>query len=64
MCKEILRRIADSKRDSRKYRGAIAGAIVKDEAREYALKAGLYVLEQSGDTMKLDIPEGFVPREW
>ena len=61
---EVLRRIADSRNDKRKYRGAIAGAILTDQTREYARKAGFYVIEQSGDTMKLDIPEGFVPREW
>ena len=61
---EVLRRMADSKGDKRKYRGAIAGAIVTDEARKYALNAGFYLIEQSGDTMKLDLPEGFVPREW
>ena len=61
---EVLRRIADRRGDNRKYRGAIAGAIVKDATRGYAQKSGLYVLEQSGDTIKLDIPEGFVAREW
>jgi hypothetical protein len=60
----ILRHLADSKGDSRKYCGAIAGVIVADATRNYALKAGFYVIEQSGDAMKLDIPEGFVPREW
>ncbi|MCL1818699.1 MAG: hypothetical protein FWG35_07190 [Spirochaetaceae bacterium] len=61
---DVLRRLADLRRDSRKYRGAMAGAILTDETRDYAQKAGLYVLQQSGDTMKLNIPEGFVPREW
>ena len=61
---EVLRSIADSKNDNRKYLGAIAGSIVTDETRNYALKAGFYVLEQSDDIMKLDIPEGFLPREW
>ena len=61
---EVLRRRADRKKDLRKYRGAIAAAILTDETCSYAHKAGLYVLEQSGDTMKLDIPESFVPREW
>jgi hypothetical protein len=60
----VLRRVADSKEDRRKYRGAIAGAIVSEETRGYAQTAGFYVLEQSGDTMKLEIPEGFVPRDW
>ena len=61
---EVLRRIADSKNDKRKYHGAIAGAIMTNETRDYAHKSGFYVIEQSGDTMKLEIPEGFVPREW
>ena len=61
---EVLRQYADSKGDKRKYRGAIAGAIVKENARKYAHKAGFYVIEQSGDTMKLDLPKGFIPREW
>ena len=61
---EILRSMADSRGDKRKYRGAIAAAIVKDEVRNYTLKSGFYLFEQSGDTMKLDLPEGFIPREW
>jgi len=31
---------------------------------EAILEAGFYPLEQSGDTMKIDLPQGFVPREW
>lgn len=61
---KVLRRHADSRGDRRKYRGAMAGAIIKKDARSYALKSGFYVIEQSGDTMKMDIPEGFVPQEW
>ena len=61
---EVLRRMVDLRKDSRKYRGGIAGAIIADGARKYAQKSGFYVLEQSGDTMKLDIPEGFVPKDW
>jgi len=61
---EVLRRIADSKNDKRKYQGAIAAAITTTETKNYAHESGFYVLEQSGDTMKLDLPEGFVPRNW
>jgi hypothetical protein len=42
----------------------MAGAIMPDLIRNYALKAGLYVIEQTGDTVKIDNPQGFVPREW
>ena len=61
---EAIRHFMDNWQDPRKYRGAIAAAITSDETRNYAHKAGFYVIEQSGDTMKMDIPEGFVPQEW
>ena len=60
----VLRRRADNRNDTRKFRGAIAGAIMNDGVRNYAHKAGFYVIEQTGDTVKITIPEGFKPREW
>jgi hypothetical protein len=60
---ETLRR-ADSHNDRRRYQGAIAGAIMREDVKQYALQSGFYVIEQSGDTVKIDIPEGFHPREW
>jgi len=44
--------------------GAIAGAIYADEVKKAVCEAGFFVIEQSGDTMKIDVPEGFVPREF
>jgi hypothetical protein len=38
----------------------IAGAVFPMEMKE----AALYVIEQSGDTMKINIPKGFQPRDW
>jgi hypothetical protein len=61
---ETLRAWADKHRDQRKILGAMAGAIMHPGVRQYALKAGLYVIVQSGDTMKIDVPDGFVPRQW
>ena len=61
---EILRRRADKHNDTRKFRGAIAGAIMSDAVRNYSHKEGFYVIEQAGDTVKINIPEGFTPREW
>jgi hypothetical protein len=29
-----------------------------------ALKAGLYVITQTGDTVKIDVPEDFTPKAW
>ena len=61
---EILRRRADVRSDKRKFQGAIAGAIMNDSVRNYAHKTGFYVIEQTGDTVKINIPKGFKPREW
>jgi hypothetical protein len=44
--------------------GAIAGAVFPNILREQVIEAGLYVIEQTGDTMKISVPEGFKPREW
>jgi hypothetical protein len=60
----VLRRHYDKHNDVRKIRGAIAGAIFPGAVKTAARKAGLYIIEQSGDTMKIEIPEGFRPREW
>ena len=61
---EILREHKDRQGDRRKVRGAIAGAVFPREGKEAALAAGLYVIEQSGDTMRINVPKGFVPRDW
>jgi hypothetical protein len=34
------------------------------EVKEATIEAGMYVIEQSGDTVRISIPEGFKPREW
>jgi len=59
-----LRDYWTNKGDRRILRGAIAGAIFPETVKKAAIKAGLYVLVQSGDTMKMEIPEGFVAREF
>ena len=61
---EILRAYWNKKGDNRKIRGAIAGAIFGETEKEAVIEAGMYALEQSGDTMHLVIPEGFIPRDW
>ena len=60
----ILRRRADKRHDKRKYQGAIAGAIMNDNVRNYVIQSGMYLIEQSGDTVKITIPEGFSPRDF
>ncbi|MDR0586813.1 MAG: hypothetical protein LBG26_06200 [Treponema sp.] len=61
---EILRAYLDERDDKRKLLGAVAGAIVNASVKKYALRRGVYVIEQSGDTVKIEAPEGFKPRMW
>jgi hypothetical protein len=61
---EILRDSRRKKNDKRKIQGAIAGAILGTTEKKAIAEAGLYVIEQSGDTMKIDIPEDFIPKNW
>jgi hypothetical protein len=60
----ILRLNKDKKNDKRKIYGALAGAIMPDAVKTAALKAGMYVITQTGDTVKIDVPDGFVPKAW
>jgi DNA-binding ferritin-like protein len=61
---ERLRRYADEHGDRRRRLGAVAGAIMSEGVKPFALKNGFYVIEQSGDTATIAVPEGFVPKEW
>ena len=61
---EILKEHWSKFNDTRIIRGAIAGAIFGEEEKKAVIEAGFYALVQSGDTMKMEIPEGFVPREF
>ena len=59
---EKLRKIADLRSDKRGYLGAIAGAVFNDNEKNFALKTGFYVIEPSGKTFTITVPEG--AREW
>jgi len=61
---EKIRGAHDRCNDRRRIVGAIAGAVFGPGQREAALEAGFFVIAQSGDTMRMDIPDGFKPREW
>jgi len=45
-------------------RRRIIGAVFGPNQREADLNAGFFVLAQTGGTMRVDIPEGFKPKEW
>ena len=62
---EKIRRYMDARNDNRKLVGAVAGGIVSGNVLNYAQKKGLYVIEQSGDSVAIAaVPEGFKVREW
>ncbi|GHV83387.1 hypothetical protein AGMMS50212_07270 [Spirochaetia bacterium] len=45
--------------------GAMAGGIVDPAAKEYAHRAGFFVLELTGESVSLaEPPAGFTPRQW
>ncbi|MDR0455965.1 MAG: hypothetical protein LBH20_04685 [Treponema sp.] len=61
---EALRRHADRNHDKRRYQGAMAGAIMSEAVQRYILKKGLYIIEQTGDTVRINVPPGFKARDW
>ena len=49
----------------KKLLGAIVGAVVTPEARVYAEQNGFFVLELTGENVRLlEPPDGFQPKEW
>jgi len=61
---EILREHSNKTGDRRKILGGMAVAVLNEKDRKAILDAGFYLMEPSGDMMKMDLPEGFVPKEW
>jgi hypothetical protein len=54
---------AHSKGDKRRLIAAVGGGVVREEVRNFALKQGMYVIQQSGDNVEVIPPEG-KPKEW
>ena len=62
---ERIRKNMDSRGETNKLVGAIAGLRVPEFVRKYAHKKGLYVIIESDDSATLaELPEGFEAREW
>ena len=53
---KIIRERANSHSDPRKYLAAVAGATIENAAKEYALESGMYVIEQTGDNVRIKVP--------
>jgi len=60
-----VRRHGDLHGDKRKFLGAIAGMVFKDNVKTFAMKNGFYLIVPSGETFIITVPEGeYSPREW
>jgi regulator of replication initiation timing len=60
---ERIRKYTDEHGDKREFLGAIAAMIVKPKSEDYALKKGFFVIEPSGEDVKVTKPET-EPRVW
>jgi hypothetical protein len=60
---EKMRKYADLRGDKRVFLGAVAGVVVNDEVKKYALEQGFYLIEPSGDNFRITPPNGN-PKEW
>ena len=60
---EKLRGYADLYGDKREFFGALAATVVQEKARDYALENGFYVIEPSGEDVKVTKPDSD-PRVW
>jgi hypothetical protein len=54
---KTLRNYADKHNDTRRYGAAVAGVLYAKNVKEYALENGMYVIEQTGDTVQIKAPE-------
>jgi len=60
---EKMRKYSDLHGDKRTFLGAVAGAVMTDNVKEYVLKQGFFVIEPSGRTFTI-IPPNNKPKEW
>jgi len=58
-----MRKYADLHGDKRTFLGAVAGAVMTDNVKEYVLKQGFFAIEPSGETFTI-IPPDNKPKEW
>jgi hypothetical protein len=60
---EKMRMYANLHGDKRTFLGAVAGVVVTDEARNYALNQGFFVIEPLGENLNITPPNG-KPKEF
>jgi hypothetical protein len=60
---EKMRKYANLHGDKRTFLGAVAGVVVTDEVRNYALNQGFFVIEPTGENLNITPPNG-KPKEF
>ena len=60
---EKMRKYTDLHGNKRSFLGAVAGVVVTEEVKNYALNEGFYLIEPSGDSFNITPPNG-KPKEW
>jgi DNA repair exonuclease SbcCD ATPase subunit len=60
---EKMHKYANLHGDKRIFLGAVAGVVVTDEVRDYALNQGFYFIEYAGENFYITPPNG-KPEEW
>jgi hypothetical protein len=60
---EKMRAYANLHGDKRAFLGAVAGVVVTDELKNYALNQGFFVIEPAGENFNITAPDG-KPKEW
>jgi hypothetical protein len=62
---ELARKYPPAELVGKKLLGAMAGGLVDADVQRYASENGFFVLELTGESVRLvPPPEGFVPRQW
>ena len=58
-----FRLVSDAKNDKRKFIAAVGGGVVPENVKKFALKQGMFVVQQSGENVEILVPEG-KPKVW
>jgi hypothetical protein len=61
---EMLRNKPNSLFAKRKLYGAMAAVKTSKASRQYAIDKGFFVIELSGNAIKVEVPEGWKPKTW
>jgi hypothetical protein len=62
---QLIRQYPPGEAHNKQLVGAMVGGVVDPEVKNYAYESGFFVLELTGESVRLIAPpEGFVPKQW